>query len=85
MKKIGITSKKATNKSCSELNFVQKSLRVHMSISPQKRQITFNLELNATKNMHHIKKASNKSCLELNFLQKSLQAHMAISPPLQWS
>ncbi len=33
--KICITSKKASHKSCSELNFVQKSPRVHMSISPQ--------------------------------------------------
>ncbi len=28
-------TKKALNKSCSELNFVQKSLQEHMSISPQ--------------------------------------------------
>ncbi len=27
--------KKTSNKSCSELNFTQKSARVHMSISPQ--------------------------------------------------
>ncbi len=32
--KIRITSKKGLNKSCSELNFVPKSPRVHMSISP---------------------------------------------------
>ncbi len=33
--KIHVTSEKASNKSCSELNFVPKSLRAHMSISPQ--------------------------------------------------
>ncbi len=32
--KIRIISKKALNKSCSELNFVQRSPRAHMSISP---------------------------------------------------
>ncbi len=31
--KIRITSKKASNKSCSELNFMQKSPRAHTSIS----------------------------------------------------
>ncbi len=31
--KIRITSEKASNKSCSEFNFVQKSPRTHMSIS----------------------------------------------------
>ncbi len=31
--KIPIASKKASNKSCSELNLVQKSLRAHMSVS----------------------------------------------------
>ncbi len=33
--KIRIISKKASNKSCSELNFIQKSLQAHTSISPQ--------------------------------------------------
>ncbi len=33
--KLRITSKKASNSCCLELNFVQKSQRVHMSISPQ--------------------------------------------------
>ncbi len=32
LQKICIASKEASNKSCSELNFVQKSLRAHMSI-----------------------------------------------------
>ncbi len=32
--KIRIKSKKASNKSCLELNFVPKSLRANMSISP---------------------------------------------------
>ncbi len=32
--KIRITSKKASNKNCSKLNFAQKSPRAHMSISP---------------------------------------------------
>ncbi len=32
---IRILLKKASNKSCSELNFIQKSPRAHMSISPQ--------------------------------------------------
>ncbi len=31
--KIRMISKKASNKSCLELNFIQKSSRVHMSIS----------------------------------------------------
>ncbi len=35
MPKIRIPSRKASNKSCSELNFEQKSQRAHMSISPQ--------------------------------------------------
>ncbi len=35
--KIRITSKKASNKSCLELNFIQKSLGVHMSISTTSR------------------------------------------------
>ncbi len=34
MPKIRITSKKSSNKSCSELNFVQKSTRALMSIFP---------------------------------------------------
>ncbi len=33
--KMRITSKKVSNKSCSEFNLVHKSLRVHMSISLQ--------------------------------------------------
>ncbi len=32
--KIRIVSKKASNKSCSELNFIQESPRAHKSISP---------------------------------------------------
>ncbi len=32
--KIRITRQKASNKSCLELNFIQKSPRAHMSISP---------------------------------------------------
>ncbi len=73
--KILVIFKKVSNKSCSELNFVQKSSRVHMCISLQsgargpkrllwlkyyiilKRQITFNLGLNATRNTHHIEKS----------------------------
>ncbi len=35
--KIRISSKKALNKSCSKLNFIQKSSRVHMSIAPRSR------------------------------------------------
>ncbi len=35
MPKIRNTSKKASNRSCSELNFIQKSFRAHMSISPR--------------------------------------------------
>ncbi len=35
--KIRITSKKASNESCSKLNFEQKSPRAHMSISPRSR------------------------------------------------
>ncbi len=33
--KILITSKKASNKSCLELNFIQKNQRAHISVSPQ--------------------------------------------------
>ncbi len=33
--KMHITSKKASNESCSKLNFIQDSLRAHMSISPR--------------------------------------------------
>ncbi len=32
--KINVTSKKDSNKSCSELNFIQKSPQVHMCIPP---------------------------------------------------
>ncbi len=35
--KIRITSKKASNESCSKLNFVQKSPRAHMSVSLKER------------------------------------------------
>ncbi len=34
LRKVRITYKKASNKSCSELNFVQKSAQAHMSFSP---------------------------------------------------
>ncbi len=73
--KIRITSKKTSNESCMELNFVQKSPGAHMSIfshsgarglerfillkyyTVQKRQITFNLELNAAENTPHMQKS----------------------------
>ncbi len=65
--KIHIASKKGSNKCCSELNFVQRSPRAHMSISPQsgakglQRYLYYNVEtqksrftlgLDAVKNTH---------------------------------
>ncbi len=35
LRKIRITSKKASNRSCSESNFIQKSQQAHMSVSPR--------------------------------------------------
>ncbi len=37
-----------------------------------KRQITFNLGLNAVENTHPVKKSQNKSGSELTFVQKSV-------------
>ncbi len=39
--KIHINSKKASNESCSKLNFVQKSPQAHISISPRSGATTF--------------------------------------------
>ncbi len=94
--KISIVSKKASNKNCSELNLVQKSPWVNMSISPwsgaraferlacskyvRKRQITFYLWLNVAKNTHRIKN------LQIKFFQnwiwsKKVWGRICLLPP----
>ncbi len=62
--KIHVTYEKTSNKSCSELNFVRKSPRVHMSISPHsgarelKKLIWFKYNI--------VLKSKNTFTLELN-------------------
>ncbi len=90
--KIRIASKTASSKSCLKLNFVQKSQRTHMSISPQSG--AWGIERFTSLKNNDIQKPEsryslgldaaknthkaylNKSCSKLNFVQKNPRAHI---------
>ncbi len=80
-----MASKKASNRSCSKLNFVQQSPRSHMTnmvVILYGTEIAnyIHLGLNAAKNTHYFKKKKkkkkktpNESFSKLNFVPKSLR------------
>ncbi len=91
--KLPTISKNASNKNCWELNFLQKTQQVHMSIFPRSRARgvgrlpyfkyynVLKWESRFTIGVSTAKiNASNKNCWKLNFLQKTYRAHMSISP-----
>ncbi len=86
--------KKGSNKCFSELNFIWKCPRAHMSISPQngaeglERYPYYNVENGKVDSLWGStlpkiriasKKSSYKCYSELNFVRKGLQAHVSIS------
>ncbi len=93
--KIHMISKRASNKRCLKLNFVQKSPQgiclSEVELGCSKDQYIWHLLTYRNGKLGSLygltmpkvrisRKAWNKSCLELNFLQKSPRAHLSIYP-----
>ncbi len=77
--------KNASNKSCSKLNFLQKTQRRCISISPSNGAgVSISPSSGAGKlqrfSIPILKNASNKSCSKLNFLQRTQRRRISISP-----